>query len=67
LKDLGDACLNFGSRCVQRLKKVFISVGANSEDITPLSEDIPNTFKDIENEVDALDEVIAGHGTFVPC
>jgi hypothetical protein len=67
LKDLRDACLNFGSRCVQRLKKVFSSVGANSEDITPSSEDIPNTFKDIENEVDALDEVIAGHGTFVPC
>ena len=30
----------------------------------PSSEDIPNTFKHIENEVDALDEVIAGHGDF---
>jgi hypothetical protein len=56
--------LNFGSRCVQRLKGVFSSVGASSEDITPLSKDISNTFKHIENEVDALDEVIAGHGDF---
>jgi hypothetical protein len=49
---------------VQRLKKVFSSVGASSEDITPLAEDIPNTFDHIENEVDAFDEVIAGHGDF---
>jgi hypothetical protein len=52
----------FGNRCVQQLKKVFSSVGANSEDITPLTEDISNTFEHIKNEVDALDEVIAGHG-----
>jgi hypothetical protein len=64
LKDLQDTCLNFGYNCVQRLKEVFSSVGASSEDIIPSSEDIPNTFKYIENEVDALDEVIAGHGDF---
>jgi hypothetical protein len=64
LKDLWNTCLEFGSRCVQRLKKVFSSVGASCEDITPSSEDISNTFKHIENEVDALDEVIAGHGDF---
>ena len=49
---------------MQRLKGVFSSVGASSEDITPSAEDIPYTFKHIENEVDALDEVIAGHGDF---
>jgi hypothetical protein len=56
--------LEFGSRCVQRLKGVFSSVGASSEDITPSSEDISNTFKHTENEVDALDEVVAGLGDF---
>jgi vacuolar-type H+-ATPase subunit F/Vma7 len=56
--------LEFGNRCVQRLKGVFSSVGVSSEDIAPSSEDISNTFKHIENEVDALDEVIAGHGDF---
>jgi hypothetical protein len=64
LKDLRDTCLNFGSRCMQQLKEVFSSVGASSEDITPSSEDILDAFKPIENEVDALDEVIAGHGDF---
>jgi hypothetical protein len=64
LKDLRDTCLNFGNRCVQRLKEVFGLVGASSEDFPPSSEDIPNTFKHIRNEVDALDEVIAGHGDF---
>jgi hypothetical protein len=49
---------------MQKLKEVFSSVGASSEDITPSSEDIPDAFKPIENEVDALDEVIAGHGDF---
>jgi hypothetical protein len=49
---------------VQRLKKVYSSVGASSEDITPSAEDISNTFDHIENEVDALDKVIAGHGDF---
>jgi hypothetical protein len=49
---------------MQRLKKVFSSVGANSEDITPSVEDIPNAFEHIENEIDALDEVIVGHGDF---
>ena len=47
---------------MQQLKEVFSSVGANSKDITPSAEDIPSTFEHIENEVDALDEVIAGHG-----
>jgi hypothetical protein len=64
LEDLQDTCLNFGSRCVQQLKKFFRSVEASSEDITSSAEDIPNTFEHIENEVDALDEVIAGHGDF---
>jgi hypothetical protein len=64
LKDLRNTCLEFGSRCVQRLKGVFSSVGASSEDIAPSSEDISNTFKHIENEVDALDEVIVGYGDF---
>jgi hypothetical protein len=56
--------LEFASRCVQRLKGVFSSVGTSSEEIAPSAEDISDTFKHIENEVDALDEVITGHGDF---
>jgi chromosome segregation ATPase len=64
LKDLRNICLNFGNRCVQRLKRVFNSVGASSEEFTPSAEGIPNTFEHIEGEVEALDEVIAGHDDF---
>jgi hypothetical protein len=64
LKELQDKCLSFGNRCVQRLKEVFNSVGAISEKFEPSVVDLPGTFEHIEGEVDALDEVIAGHGDF---
>jgi hypothetical protein len=45
-------------------KKVFNSVGASAEKFTPSAEDISSTFEHIEGEVEALDEVIAGHSDF---
>ena len=64
LKELREICLNFGSRCVQQLKKVFNSVGASAEKFTPSAENISSTFEHIEGEVEALDKVIAEHGDF---
>jgi hypothetical protein len=64
LKELQDKCLEFSNRCVQRLKQVFNSVGASAKKFSPSIEDLPGTFEHIEGEVDALDEVIAGHGDF---
>jgi hypothetical protein len=64
LKELQEKCLSFGSRCVQHLKDVFHSIGANSEKFTPSAENLPNTLEYIEGEVDALDEVIGGHADF---
>jgi chromosome segregation ATPase len=64
LKELRDMCLDFGSRCVQRLKKVFNSVGASAKKFTPSAQNISSTFEHIECEIEALDEVIAGHGDF---
>jgi hypothetical protein len=64
LEELRKVCLDFGSRCVQQLKKVFNSVGASAEKFTPSAENLSSTFKHIEGEVEALDEVIAGHGDF---
>jgi fructoselysine-6-P-deglycase FrlB-like protein len=49
---------------VHQLKGIFNSVGASSEEISPLAEDIPKAFEHIENEVDALNEVITEHGDF---
>jgi hypothetical protein len=64
LEELRDICLNFGNRCIQRLKKVFNSVRASAEKFTPSAENISSTFEHIEGEVEALDEVIEGHGDF---
>jgi hypothetical protein len=64
LKDLHNKCTDFTTRCVNRLKGIFNSVGASSEDIVPSTEDIPKAFEHIENEVEALDEVITRHGYF---
>jgi hypothetical protein len=64
LKELQDKCLDFGNRCVQRLKDVFHSIGASSDKFTPSVENLPSTFEYIEGKVDALDEVIAGHADF---
>jgi hypothetical protein len=64
LKKLRNMCLGFGSRCVQRLRKVFNSVRVSAEKFTPSVENISSTFEHIEGEVKALDEVIAGHSDF---
>jgi hypothetical protein len=64
LKELQNKCLEFSNRCVQRLRQVFNSVGASSEKFNPSIEDLLGTFEHIEGKVDALDEVIAGHGDF---
>ena len=64
LKELQDKCLEFSNRCVQRLRQIFNSVGASSEKFNPSVENLPETFEHIEGEVDALDEVIAGHADF---
>jgi hypothetical protein len=56
--------LEFSNKCIQRLRKIFYSVGASSEKFTPSAEDLPKTFEHIEGEIDELDEVIAGHGDF---
>jgi hypothetical protein len=64
LEELRNMCLDFGNRCVQRLKKVFNSVGASAEKFTPSAENISSTFEHMEGEVAALDEVIVGHSDF---
>jgi hypothetical protein len=64
LSGLQDKCLEFSNKCIQRLRKIFHSVGASSEKFTPSAEDLTKTFEHIEGEIDELDEVIAGHGDF---
>jgi chromosome segregation ATPase len=63
-ENLQNKCADFATRCVNRLKGIFNSVGAASEEITSSAEDIPRAFDHIENEVEALDEVITRHRDF---
>jgi hypothetical protein len=64
IKDLRNKCVDFVTRCADQLKGIFNSVGAASEKDTPSAKDIPGAFVHIENEVEALDEVISRHGDF---
>jgi hypothetical protein len=61
---LQEKCVDFSKQCLQRLKQVFNSVGASIEKFSSSVENLPETFEHIEGEVDALDEVIAGHADF---
>jgi hypothetical protein len=64
IENLRNKCSDFATRCINRLKGIFNSVGATSEEINPSAEDIPGAFEHIENEVEALYEVITGHRDF---
>jgi hypothetical protein len=62
LKALKDKCFSFAAQCTARLKCIFNSVGAMSEEANLSAEDILGALECIEKEVDVLDEVITGHG-----
>jgi DNA repair exonuclease SbcCD ATPase subunit len=64
IKNLWDSCSGFAARCINRFKEIFNSVRGTSKEIIPSTEDIPGAFDHIENEVEALDEVITGHEDF---
>jgi hypothetical protein len=64
LKALMDICFSFVAQCTARLKSIFNSVGATSEEASLSAEDIPGALECIEKEVDVLDEVITGHSDF---
>jgi hypothetical protein len=64
LKALKGRCLEFASQCTARLRSIYNSVGAASEETSLSAEDILGALECIEKEVDVLDEVITGHGDF---
>jgi hypothetical protein len=64
VKTLRNKCFNFATQCIARLKGIFNSVGAKSEEVNLSAEDILGALGSIEKEVDVLDEVITVHGDF---
>jgi DNA repair exonuclease SbcCD ATPase subunit len=64
LRALKKRCFEFASQFTARLRSIFNSVGAESEETSLSAEDIPEALECIEKKVDVLDEVITGHGDF---
>jgi myosin heavy subunit len=64
VKALKEGCFKFESRCTTRLRSIFNSVGAVSEETSLSAKDIPGALNCIEKEVDVLDEVITSHRDF---
>jgi hypothetical protein len=64
VKTLRNKCFDFATQCIARLKGIFNSVGAVSEEVNLSAEDIPGALGCIEKEVDAIDEVITDQGDF---
>jgi hypothetical protein len=64
LRTLKERCFNFVSQWTARLKSIFNSVGAASEEASLSVEDAPGALECVVKEVDVLDEVITGHGDF---
>jgi DNA repair exonuclease SbcCD ATPase subunit len=48
IENLWNKCSDFATRCINRLKGIFNSVGATSEEINPSAEDILGAFEHIE-------------------
>jgi chromosome segregation ATPase len=64
ITNLRDRYFGFATQCIARLKGIFNSIGAASEEVTPSSDDILGALEHIEKEVEALDEVITRHRDF---
>jgi DNA repair exonuclease SbcCD ATPase subunit len=62
LRALKERCFEFASQCTTRLRSIFNSVGAVSEETSLSAEDILGALECTKKEVDVLDEVITGHG-----
>jgi phage-related tail fiber protein len=64
LRTLKERCFNFASQCTARLRSIFNSVGAATEEASLYVEDVPVALECVEKEVDVLDNVITSHGDF---
>jgi hypothetical protein len=64
LRALKERCFEFASQLTARLRSIFNSVGAASEEAILSTEDIPGALECIDKDVDVLDEVTTGHGYF---
>jgi chromosome segregation ATPase len=63
---LRDTSSGFVTRCSLCLREIFNSVGAMSGEANYSADDITKVFEFVKKEVNEFDEVMVGHGDFVP-
>jgi hypothetical protein len=64
LKMLRDTCSGFVARCSLRLREIFSSVGAISEEEKYSADDILKALEFVEKEINEFDKVMEGHEDF---
>jgi hypothetical protein len=64
LKALRDRCFGFATQCSARLKDIFNSIGATSEEASHSVEDIRGAIRRIEKEIEDHDKVIIDYDDF---
>jgi ABC-type transporter Mla subunit MlaD len=64
LKTLQETYFGFATRCSWRLREIFNSVGAVSENAKNSTDNIPKALEWVEKEVNDFDEVMRGNGDF---
>ncbi|KAL5681237.1 hypothetical protein ACJX0J_007622, partial [Zea mays] len=57
LKTLWDTCFGFATRCSSRLREIFNSVGAVSEDANYSTNNIPKALEWVEKEITDFDQI----------
>jgi chromosome segregation ATPase len=67
LKELQEKCLDFGNRCVQRLKDVFYSIGASSDKFTPLAKTYQAPLNTLRAKLMHLTKLSLGMPISAPC
>jgi chromosome segregation ATPase len=67
LKELQDKCLNFGNRCVQRLKQVFNSVGPALTNLNLRLKTCQAPSNILREKLRRLTKLYLGMVTFLPC
>jgi prophage DNA circulation protein len=61
---LRDTCFGFATRCSSRLREIFNSVGAVSEDANHSTDNILKVLEFVEKDINDFDEVMVGHNEF---
>lgn len=67
LREFNEECFSIAAQCREKLKNMFTTIGALSNEKEFISDDAVGAIKWIEGEVEAFDEVLTDCGDFCAC